>query len=136
MGRGLGIAAFVVLLLSLPIPIVGNYISLLALLILCGAAFAGEKVWVVVTTVVAAIKMFFLSPSWHLMMFSTGYAKSANNFVRESGYADPGTLEFSDAVAQQTSGINTFFLLLTIGFLAAPIVIMIIKGRGRVALAS
>ena len=111
MGRGLGIAAFVVLLLSLPIPIVGNYISLLALLILCGAAFAGEKVWVVVTTVVAAIKMFFLSPSWHLMMFS-------------------------DAVAQQTSGINTFFLLLTIGFLAAPIVIMIIKGRGRVALAS
>ncbi|MCI3133149.1 hypothetical protein [Phenylobacterium aquaticum] len=88
MGKALGIAAFVVLLLSVLIPVVGTYITFLALAISAGAAFGGEKTWVLVVEVVSAVKIFFLSPTWHLMLFpgppaTWGSMRDAVNASRE-----------------------------------------------------
>ena len=70
MGKGLGIAGLVILLLSFPIPIFGTIIGYLALVLVAIAAIFGEKTLVIATTVLAAIKMYMLSPALMGAMYS------------------------------------------------------------------
>jgi hypothetical protein len=70
MSKGLGIAAFVIVLLSVPIPVVGSYLCILGLLLGAGAALGGNKVWPVVVSIVGGINLFFMSPSWAIVMYS------------------------------------------------------------------
>ena len=69
MGKGLGIAGLVILLVSFPIPVLGTWIGYLALVIAAVAALFGNKTWVIATTVVAVIKMYFLSPGLMATMY-------------------------------------------------------------------
>ena len=70
MGKGFGIAGLIVLLMSFPIPIVGTFIGYFALILVTVAALCGHKTLVVTTTVLAAIKMYMLSPALMAVMYS------------------------------------------------------------------
>jgi hypothetical protein len=69
MAKGLGIAAIVLLLISFPIPIIGTWIGYLALVLAALAAVFGSKTLPIATTVLAAIKMYFLSPGLMATMY-------------------------------------------------------------------
>ncbi len=141
MGNALGISAFVLLLLSVPIPLVGTYVTFLALLIATGAALSGEKIWTLVTTIISAVKVFFLSPTWHLAMFGAAYMHGVNHALEGAAnsnfsaqYGDAGTrsvLAASQAGMEQSAnamaGTNTVNLLLTIAFLAAPVAALVLR---------
>ncbi len=60
---GIGIAALVVAIVSLLIPIYGLYTGLLALLLACVAAYMGDKGLVIATVILSFFGYFFLSPS-------------------------------------------------------------------------
>ncbi len=71
MGKGLGIAGFVVLLISFLIPIVGTYVTFLALVIVAIGALMGETAFAIATAAIAAVKVFLLSPTW-IALLHTG----------------------------------------------------------------
>lgn len=133
MGKSLGITAFVLLLISLPIPVLGNYVSLLAVLVLAGSAWAGERQWVVIVDLLAWVKMFLLSPTWHLMMFGGGYMKSVNRDVSSLGTVDSHGRALMEGSTNAMSGMNTMTLLVTVAILAAPAVIMVLRKRAAEA---
>lgn len=133
MGKSLGITAFVLLLISLPIPLVGNYISLLAVLILSAAAWQGEKIWTVVVDLLAWVKMFLLSPTWHLMMFGGGYMRGVSRDLESLGTVDAGTRHLMQGSTNAVSGMNGPVLLVTILILAAPLAIMLWKSKSAAA---
>lgn len=129
MGKSLGVTAFVLLLISLPIPILGNYISLLAVLILALAAFQGEKNWVVIVDLLAWVKMFLLSPTWHMMMFGGGYMRGVNRDISSLGTVDRSGRAIMEGTTRDMAALNGITLFITLAILAAPVVIMIWRGR-------
>jgi hypothetical protein len=72
MGSGFGIAALIVLFLSLGIPIYGNFITLIALFLVIFSALGGNKIWPIAIVAAGAVKLFFLSPSWMIAMSQEG----------------------------------------------------------------
>ena len=131
MGKSFGLAAFVVLLVSLPIPVLGNYVSLLAILLLCVAAYQGERNWTITVDIIAWVKMFVLSPTWHLMMFGGGYMRGMTRDLERSGMADPRSSSMIDGNTRTMEGLNATTLLVTVAILAAPIVIMLWRSRAQ-----
>lgn len=133
MGKSLGITAFVLLLISLPIPIFGNYVSLLAVLILSLAAFQGEKNWVVIVDILAWVKMFLLSPTWHVMMFGSGYMRGVNREVEGLGTVDNASRSVMQGATNDMASLNSVILLITVAILAAPVAILLWRSRTPVA---
>lgn len=129
MGKSLGITAFVLLLISLPIPIFGNYVSLLAVLILSLAAFQGEKNWVVIVDLLAWVKMFLLSPTWHVMMFGGGYMRGVNREIEGLGTVDSASRSIMQGATNDMVSLNSVILLITVAILAAPVAIMLWRSR-------
>jgi hypothetical protein len=109
MGKALGITAFVFLMISFPIPVLGNWISVLALLTASVAAFAGERVWSVVVALVGGVKLFFMSPSWIFLMYSARLAEGAE--------------PYGNAVAAQQRSTNTGVWYFTLIIVLAPLAI-------------
>jgi hypothetical protein len=108
MGKGLGIAGLVILLVSFVIPVYGTFITFLALVLVAFGALAGDRVFAIAVVVVAAVKVFFLSPSWAIML----YAQSTPSDSRQA------------------------YLLLTVIFLALPIATLMVRalfGRREVS---
>lgn len=129
MGKNLGITAFVLLLISLPIPLFGNYLTLLAVLILSLAAFQGEKNWVVIVDLLAWVKMFLLSPTWHMMMFGGGYMRGVNREMEGLGTVDSASRSIMQGATNDMAALNGMVLLVTIAILAAPVAILIWRSR-------
>ncbi len=71
MGKGIGIAALVIILISFIVPIVGTFVAYMALVIATISALAGEKVFSIATAVIAGIKMFAMSPMLMGMMYAS-----------------------------------------------------------------
>jgi TonB family protein len=71
-GLGFGIAALVVFVLSLGVPIYGNYITLIALMFATISALGRSVVWPIVLSSVSAIKLFMLSPTWIMLIAQYG----------------------------------------------------------------
>jgi len=69
MGKAFGIAAFVILLMSIPIPVLGIWLAFIAVLLGTIAGFMGEKTWAIVVSIVGFVVLFWLSPAWYLVMF-------------------------------------------------------------------
>lgn len=67
---GLGVAGFVVLIISVLIPYYGLHIGALALAIVTVGAFMGDRLFTVLTVVVSAVKVWFLSPTFALLTSS------------------------------------------------------------------
>lgn len=130
MGKSLGLTAFVLLLISLPIPILGNYVSLLAVLILSLAALQGEKQWVVIVDILAWVKMFLISPTWHVMMFGSGYMRGVNREVESLGTVDSASRGIMQGATNDMAALNNVILLITVAILAAPVAIMVWRSRG------
>lgn len=135
MGKSLGVTAFVLLLISLPIPILGNYISLLAVLILSLAALRGEKNWVVIVDLLAWVKMFLLSPTWHVMMFGSGYMRGVNREVEGLGTVDSASRSMMQGATSDMAALNSVMLMITLAILAAPVAIMIWRSQTQAAAA-
>lgn len=129
MGKNFGITAFVLLLISLPIPLVGNYLTLLAVLILSLAAFQGEKNWVVIVDLLAWVKMFLLSPTWHMMMFGGGYMRGVNREMEGLGTVDSSSRSIMQGATNDMAALNGMVLLVTMAILAAPVAILIWRSR-------
>jgi len=70
MSKGLGIAAFVIVLLSIGIPVIGSYFCFLGLLLAAISAAGGNRVWPVVVSIVGAVNLFLMSPTWAIVMYS------------------------------------------------------------------
>lgn len=130
MAKGFAIAAFVFVLLSFPIPILGNYITLGALILTTVAAANGDKAWTIAITLISGIKLFFLSPTWHLAMFGSAYMQAINNSAFQSPYASDATKAAMQGATNQTAGANHLALVVTIVLLAAPIVALVLKQCG------
>lgn len=105
MGKGLGIAALVIMLLSFPVPVVGTWIGYIALLLAAGAALAGHSTLAIATTVVGVVKMYFLSPGLMASMYLP--------FVKVEGEAAPASAYM--------------FLVLTTVLVALPIVALVAR---------
>lgn len=98
MGKGLGIAAIILIVLSFPIPVLGTWVGYFALVVAALAALFGSRTLAIATTVLAAIKMYFLSPG--LM---------ATMYVPVEGYP-----------------VSPFFALTTF-FVALPIIVLVFR---------
>jgi hypothetical protein len=70
MGKGIGIAAFVLVMISIAIPVLGNFMCIAALLLAAVAAFAGNRTWPVVSSIVGGVNLFLWSPTWMILMYS------------------------------------------------------------------
>jgi len=70
MGKGIGIAAFVIILISFIVPIVGTFVAYFALILATIAALAGNKAFAIATAIIAGIKMYALSPMLMVMMYN------------------------------------------------------------------
>jgi len=68
---GLAIGGFVVLLLSVFIPIYGLYIGGMALGLVAVGGYFGERVFTILTVVVSIVKVWFLSPTFYLLSNNT-----------------------------------------------------------------
>ena len=110
MGKSLGIAAFVLCSMSFPLPVVGPWICVLALLLASGGALAGERTWAVVVAILGGLNLFFMSPSWMFLMHSHHLAEGAG--------------AYGDAVAAQQRGTNTFVWYFTLVIVLTPIAIV------------
>lgn len=99
MGKGLGIAALIFIILSFPLPVVGTWVGYFALALAALSALAGHRTLVIATAAIAAVKMYFMSPG----LMATMYAKV-------EGYP-----------------ISPFFALTTF-FVALPIVMLVFRG--------
>ncbi len=64
---GLAIAGFVILLISLIIPIYGLYVGVIALGLVAVGAFFGERLFAIITVVLSGVKVLFLSPTFRLL---------------------------------------------------------------------
>lgn len=65
---GINIAGFIILLISLLIPIYGLYIGGIALILVTLGAAYGERLFALITVIVSAVKVWFLSPSFSLLV--------------------------------------------------------------------
>lgn len=98
MGKGLGIAALILIILSFPIPVIGTWVGYFALIVAALAALFGSRTLTIATTALAGVKMYFLSPG----LMATMYAKI-------DGFS-----------------VNPSFLLTTV-MVALPIVVLIFR---------
>jgi hypothetical protein len=110
MGKGLGIAALVIAIISIFIPIVGVFTGWLALILAAVGALAGDVVFTVAVVAISAVSYIFLSPT---MWLATAGAN-----------ANPGP------------GSPSALLIVTFILLAAPIAALILRATGRVVLGS
>ena len=63
MAKGFGIAALIVALVAFGVPLVGLFVSGLALLLAAIGALAGDRVFAIATPILVAINTFVLSPT-------------------------------------------------------------------------
>ncbi len=68
MAKGFGIAAVIVVLISFFLPVIGVFTTGLAMVFAAIGALAGDRVWATVTALIAAVSIFFFSPTvWVLL---------------------------------------------------------------------
>jgi len=104
MSKGLGIAALVVALVALGVPLLGLYVSWLAAVLAVIAALAGDRVFATATPVIAAINTLFFSP----LALAT--------------------------FASENEGGSNVRLYITIILFAAPFIAMVMNATGKFAL--
>lgn len=63
MTKGFGIAALIIVIISIFIPGFGVFISGVPLIIATFIALAGERIFTTATAIIAAVNFFFLSPA-------------------------------------------------------------------------
>lgn len=131
MKMALGISAFMLLLISMPIPFVGTYVTFLALVIATFAALAGETVLTITTVILSAIKVYLLSPTWHIALFGATYTQAINNSSFAQQYGDAGTNQLTQSASHALAGANATNQLMTIAFLAAPVVALIVRNASK-----
>jgi hypothetical protein len=80
MAKGFGIAALVMAILAIFVPVAGVAISALAVLLAVIAGFSGDRGFAIATALISAINAFFVSPSlW--MMQEGGPSQSRSSLV-------------------------------------------------------
>ena len=129
MAKGFAIAAFVFMLLSFPVPILGNYMTLGALVLVTIAAWHGDTVWTIAVTVISGVKLFLLSPTWHLAMFGGAYMKAVDHAFGPNQNLGPAGEAISQSATNQMVNANHFALFVTFALLAAPIAVMLFKQK-------
>ena len=127
MAKGFAIAAFVFVLLSFPVPILGNYMTLGALVLVTIAAWHGDQAWTIAVTVISGVKLFLLSPTWHFAMFGGAYMKAVDHAFGPNQNLGPVGQTLSDNATNQMVNANHFALFLTLALLAAPIAVMFFR---------
>jgi len=127
MAKGFAIAAFVFVLLSFPVPIFGNYMTLGALVLVTIAAWNGDTAWTIAVTVISGVKLFLMSPTWHLAMFGGAYMKAVDQAVGPNQNLGPVGQTLSQNATNQMVSANHVALFVTLALLAAPIAVMFFK---------
>lgn len=99
MGKALGIVSFVLLLVSIPIPILGIGLAFFALLLGGGAGLLGEKTWAIVSSIFGFVVLFWLSPAWYLVMFPVKVQNGLLPGLNEQTTSNSGTALTVTAIA-------------------------------------
>jgi hypothetical protein len=90
MAKGFGIAALILVIVAMFVPIFGIFVSGIAILFAVVAALAGDRVFATATPIVGGINTFFLSPStWMMMGGQTDAERSTFVMVVVVGIAAP-----------------------------------------------
>lgn len=105
MDKGFGIAALILAILAIFIPVVGIYVSGLALVLAAIGALAGDRIFAVATPLIAAVNTFPFSPSTWILIDGSG---------RE--------------------GWRGGLVGVILAFLAAPIVSIMLNASGKIAI--
>jgi hypothetical protein len=105
-GSGFGMAALMLALLGMFMPVIGLFIGWLALVFACVAALCGDKGYTVATIVMSAIAFLFFTPSLWL-----------------------------EGIAANSGGPSSYLGVISFVLFAAPIVCMILFSTGRFVLA-
>ena len=79
MGKGLGIAALVIGIISILVPVITLYVVWLALILAAVAGYGGEKTYSVATIAICLVNLLFLSPSTWLAL--TGENIAGGSFL-------------------------------------------------------
>lgn len=102
MAKGFGIAALILAIAAMFVPIFGIFVSGIAILFAVIAALAGDRAFATATPLVGGINTFFFSPSTWVMM------------------------------GGQTEADRTTFVLVLLGGIAAPFIAMVLNAAGVV----
>jgi hypothetical protein len=102
MGKGFGIAALVVVILAMFVPIFGIFVSGIAILLAVIAALGGDRAFATATPIIGGLNTFFFSPSTWMMM------------------------------GGQTDAERTTFVLVILLAIAAPFIAMILNATGKI----
>jgi hypothetical protein len=81
MDKGFGIAALVLALVAISVPVAGVFVSGLAILLAVIAAFAGDRVYSTATSLIAGVNTFFLSPSVWAMLAGSSQDNSHGGLI-------------------------------------------------------
>lgn len=98
MGKGFGVAGLILFILSMFIPVFGNYVTFFALIIVAVGALCGDRIFAIAIPIVAAVKQFFFSPTWMALLYGP-----------------------SEEVKIET-------MIVTVGLLALPVVAVLLNG--------
>ena len=101
MGKGFGIAALVVVIIAMFVPIVGIFVSGIAMLLAVVAALGGDRAFATATPIIGGLNTFVFSPSTWMMM------------------------------GGQTDSERTMFVLVILLAMAAPFIAMILNATGK-----
>lgn len=105
MNKGFGIAALVLAILAIFVPVAGIVLSGLALLLAAVAALAGDRAFAIATPLIAGVNTFLLSPSvWMALKGS------------------------------EQGGGQTGMVIVILAFLAAPFVAIALNASGKIVL--
>jgi dolichol kinase len=106
MAKGFGIAALVVAIVAIIVPLYGLFLSAGAVVLSVIAALAGDRIFATATPIIAGVNTLFLSP---LMWMLIRDKNSAGN------------------------GVGVFYFLVIV-FFVAPFVAMFLNSRGKVVI--
>ena len=87
MGKGFGIAALILAILAIFVPLVGIAVTGLAIVLAVVAAFAGDRVLSTATALIALVDTFFLSPSITLVLKTSPIASVVGGLLLFCGAA-------------------------------------------------
>ncbi len=103
MGNGFGIAALILAILAIAVPVVGIGVSGLAIVLALVAAFGGDRMLSTAASLVALVNTFFLSPSIWLVLASSPISSAISVFLFVVG-ASPIGVVIAKIALEQSKG--------------------------------
>lgn len=81
MDKGFGIAALVIAVIAIFIPVVSLYVVFVALILAIIAAFTGDKIFTVATLAICLVNIMFLSPLTVIVLIGSAVSRHVSGLL-------------------------------------------------------